>query len=72
MDIDTQRRLIGQIATDKAFRDALKDKNQIERTLAQNNYPVEPEVVDALKALSPEQMETIARDVEKGFTGKCQ
>jgi hypothetical protein len=70
MDTQTQHRLISQIAQDQAFREALlKDP---ESTLAQNGYPVNEEVVKAIKQLSPETVDKIAKDLQDGFYQNCQ
>jgi len=64
MTTDDQNRLIGQILADDGFREALmKDPQQ---ALRDNNYPVDYQVIDAIKATPPEVLNQALAAFTKG------
>jgi hypothetical protein len=69
MDAHAQQRLIGQIAFKDFRENLLKDP---ENTLTAHGFPLDREVVAAIKQLTPELLDTLAKDVQKGFHQAAQ
>jgi hypothetical protein len=57
--------LIGQVLTDSAFRAKLLADP--ERTLSEAGYELEPEALEAIKKVKPEDIDAMAKDFEQKF-----
>jgi hypothetical protein len=60
--------LIGHVLTDKEFRTKLLADPEV--ILAAEGYEVSPEVLEALKKINPEDVDTLAQDFEKKFASR--
>jgi hypothetical protein len=60
--------LIGQVLTDQTFRAKLLANP--EGTLSEAGYELEPEALDAIKKVKPEDIDAMAKDFEQKFASR--
>lgn len=60
--------LIGQVLTDQTFRAKLL--GDPEGALSEAGYEVEPEVLEAIKKVKPEDIQAMAQDFEQKFASR--